>query len=313
MRLSACLVSVSLLSAFTACATTESTSDELAGESSTDDAVTDGKADAAVDGTYTYYAIHTDLRRCSAPACGGWFLSRVNRSTTDCVDGSTKASCQIHVLDWSESGLVADLQTKLTDAAQAAAVSGNSTALVRGRFSKTHSNPRFVITEAWLAESSAPTDGVFARVKDAGIRCITTPCASLIEKGLNESRTANIAGLDYSPAGLTEREIEGFNTSLFDPAGIIVVGDRYTIHENGHTAKGRTANNAFHQIVNPPAACVVTGCSRELCADESRVSTCIYKPEYACYATATCERQDDGACGWTETHELAACIADAQN
>ena len=137
MRLSACLVSVSLLSAFTACATTESTSDELAGESSTDDAVTDGKADAAVDGTYTYYSIHTDLRRCSAPACGG--LVPVAREPLDdrLCDGSTKASCQIHALDWSESGLVADLQTKLTDAAQAAAVSGNSTALVRGRFSKT--------------------------------------------------------------------------------------------------------------------------------------------------------------------------------
>jgi len=33
-------------------------------------------------------------------------------------------------------------------------------------------------------------------------------------------------------------------------------------------------------------------------------------PEYACYADATCERQADGACGWTEDAVLAACLAE---
>jgi hypothetical protein len=39
------------------------------------------------------------------------------------------------------------------------------------------------------------------------------------------------------------------------------------------------------------------------------VTTCEFRPEYACYRDATCERQADGTCGWTETPELTACLA----
>lgn len=56
--------------------------------------------------------------------------------------------------------------------------------------------------------------------------------------------------------------------------------------------------------------CYVGGCSQTVCSDEpGAVSTCEYRPEYACYNTATCERQDDGKCGWTETDELALCLS----
>lgn len=58
------------------------------------------------------------------------------------------------------------------------------------------------------------------------------------------------------------------------------------------------------------APCIKTGCSGIICADEELMSTCEYKPEYACYQDARCERQGDGACGWTETPELQACLAD---
>src|SRR5690349_9895603 len=78
--------------------------DELAGENSTDDAI-DGKADAAVDGAYTYFEVWADLRKCAAPMCGGFFVARLNRSTTTCVNGSAKASCYVPTLDWSEANL----------------------------------------------------------------------------------------------------------------------------------------------------------------------------------------------------------------
>ena len=55
-------------------------------------------------------------------------------------------------------------------------------------------------------------------------------------------------------------------------------------------------------------ACVRTGCSGQVCADSDVVTTCEWREEYACYASASCERQADGACGWTETPELAACL-----
>jgi eight-cysteine-cluster-containing protein len=66
-------------------------------------------------------------------------------------------------------------------------------------------------------------------------------------------------------------------------------------------------------ISNPPASggCVKTGCSGIVCAapGEEIVTTCEYRAEYACYKTATCERQPTGLCGWTQTAELTACLA----
>lgn len=56
------------------------------------------------------------------------------------------------------------------------------------------------------------------------------------------------------------------------------------------------------------AGCVRTGCSGQICADTDMITTCEWRPEYECYGTASCERQADGACGWTQTPELAACL-----
>ncbi|MBZ0232468.1 MAG: hypothetical protein K8M05_09080, partial [Deltaproteobacteria bacterium] len=57
-------------------------------------------------------------------------------------------------------------------------------------------------------------------------------------------------------------------------------------------------------------ACRVGGCSGQLCvgADDSGISTCEWREEYACYRSATCEQQADGRCGWTMTPELSACL-----
>jgi hypothetical protein len=57
------------------------------------------------------------------------------------------------------------------------------------------------------------------------------------------------------------------------------------------------------------AACKKTGCSGQICSDQDVVSTCEFREEYSCYKTATCERQANGACGWTNTTELRQCLA----
>lgn len=60
--------------------------------------------------------------------------------------------------------------------------------------------------------------------------------------------------------------------------------------------------------------CVIGGCSSQLCYDASLgdiMSTCEYREEYACYKSATCERQSTGQCGWTETAELTQCLSSA--
>lgn len=61
--------------------------------------------------------------------------------------------------------------------------------------------------------------------------------------------------------------------------------------------------------------CIAIGCSGEICADVAdppRASICLYKDEYACYKTAICAVQADGACGWTQTPALKTCLANAR-
>ena len=57
--------------------------------------------------------------------------------------------------------------------------------------------------------------------------------------------------------------------------------------------------------------CIKSGCSGTVCVEPGKevVTTCEYKPEYACYKTAACARQPSGACGWAQTAELTACLA----
>jgi hypothetical protein len=61
----------------------------------------------------------------------------------------------------------------------------------------------------------------------------------------------------------------------------------------------------------PAGACAPTGCSNTVCAEagESIMTTCEWKDSYACYKDATCERQADGKCGWTDTPALQSCLA----
>lgn len=60
------------------------------------------------------------------------------------------------------------------------------------------------------------------------------------------------------------------------------------------------------------APCKKSGCSGQVCSDDEVMTTCEYREEYACYKTATCERQADGQCGWTPTPALASCLSDAR-
>lgn len=309
------LISVSLIAA---CAS-EGEYDELAGETAADDAANaDGKGDVAADGAYTYFAIKGDTRKCAFPMCGGTFVTRLNRTTTVCHNGVSSASCYTPELDFSQSGLRVEVQDQVRLASSEASIGAGVKAIVRGRFAPTSSLTvgkemgRFIVTEAWIAQSGAATDGVFVKVKDIGVRCIAAPCASTRETALNTSRSANISDIDYAPAGLTDDQIGEVTEKLFQPAGLIIAGDRYTYKFQGRKGTGRTATNVFVRVENPAQSegCFVGGCSGQICSDqEGVVSTCEWRADYACYQDATCERQASGECGWTQTTALNACLA----
>ncbi len=88
-----------------------------------------------------------------------------------------------------------------------------------------------------------------------------------------------------------------------------------SVTEENYTFTLESATTASMTIVvsnnkaTTQGRCYVGGCSSQICSDqEGMASTCEYREEYACYQTATCERQASGQCGWTETPALKACL-----
>lgn len=238
----------SLLLATAACSEPASTTDELAGETAADDVAADGKLDSSAADAYTYFAIRTDLRKCMSPMCGGFFVSRVNRSITWCHDGTAADSCYTPALDWRESGLTSDAQQKLLDAS----FRGDERAIVRGHFEdQTYPSfgnlGQFVVTEAWVAENATPAEGVFVKIATNGIVCIMAPCPTLTEKALNTIRFANISQLDWTMSDLSDREIQGFVSELKAP-GVIAAGWRYYTVVNGQWTPGRAITAAYHRL-----------------------------------------------------------------
>jgi hypothetical protein len=170
-----------------------------------------------------------------------------------------------------------------------------------------------------IEESAASTFGVpieFTVGKEVSL----TPGFSVTLVKINDSRckpgVVCIWAGELSPV---------FNVSYGNEASESIQITLGTVREkqstkNGYTfilqnATGTTATIIITKESNfgSLASCYISGCSGEICSDQEGVtSACIYKPEYACYTTATCVRQAHGQCGWTQTSALAACLQAAR-
>lgn len=108
----------------------------------------------------------------------------------------------------------------------------------------------------------------------------------------------------------TTTKVNGRLKIAFSPAGKKPSRSYFATIDDGTLSL--TRNNVTTELKAPkvdPAACVVSGCSSEICADSAMMSPCIVKPEFACYKKTKCERQTDGQCGWTKTKAVEACLA----
>jgi hypothetical protein len=64
------------------------------------------------------------------------------------------------------------------------------------------------------------------------------------------------------------------------------------------------------QGASPPSSeCRRTGCAGHLCAAQEIVTTCEWRPDYACYQQAACAPLPDGSCGFVPSARLSACLA----
>lgn len=112
----------------------------------------------------------------------------------------------------------------------------------------------------------------------------------------------SISSISPSPAPTTEGEFCGGIAGIHCPTGYYCQLD------------GNYPDASGICVIKSPKIqknCIVTGCNREICADEELASICVYKPEYDCYKGAICERQRDGKCGWRKTSELISCLGNS--
>jgi hypothetical protein len=167
-------------------------------------------------------------------------------------------------------------------------------------------------SESWKPMGAGRPVGTFYRVRDRGVRCITFPCPTHHEAKLNSTFSRNIAGVNLEGAGLGENNAPIIIAAMTGADGVIVTGTDVVVSGPGGKSFELKATQVYVRKkpeISSLKPCIKTGCSSQVCSDHAVITTCEFRPEYACYQKAACERQRDGNCGFTKTPELTACLA----
>ena len=260
-----------------------------------------------VNANSTYYRLGRDLRRCASPLCGGYFTKRVNSGSTRCGDGRRKSECYVAEIVWNGQPQIDSNQMLVRGS------------IVGKRYQGFGNLGELRVSESWKALGNSQPVGTFYLVRDRGVRCITFPCPTHSEAKLNSSFKRNIAGINLESAGLSESSASVVNAAMTGPDGVIVAGHEVRVTGPGGRSFQLKATQVYVRSKvesgssNPDSGslkpCFKTGCSSQVCADHNVVTTCEFRPEYACYQKAECKRQSDGNCGFTKTRELTECLA----
>src|SRR4051812_40791584 len=196
----------------------------------TDDAslADDAKADRT-SGASSYYLIRPDLRRCAAPACGGAFVRRVNFATTTCTDGSTAAECYVAAKDYAKAGLDDNDMSAVSSRPVIVKASIAKTRYASGTYGTLNVSEVWVAAVGAVQNAYATVDGTVYRVRDNGVRCITTPCPSDHETKLNGTTSRDIAGVDLSTVGATDDQISDAYVAMTTTDGALVDGSNHYV------------------------------------------------------------------------------------
>jgi hypothetical protein len=254
----------------------------------------------------TFYRVRNDLRRCASPLCGGYFVARVNASSTRCADGRFSRECYVAEIDWNGQEEPEPARLLLR---------GN---IVAKRYERFGNLGELRVSETWKSLGANEPAGTFYLVRDRGVRCIAFPCPTHSEAKLNSSISRNIAGVNLEAVGLGENA-SVVNAAMTGPDGVIITGPdaplkgpsgrSFELKATQVYVRSKTESGAGRPDPGSKKPCIKTGCSSQICADHNLISTCEFRPEYACYQKATCARQSDGNCGFTKTPELTECLA----
>lgn len=157
-----------------------------------------------------------------------------------------------------------------------------------------HWDPTSTFTDfelLYLNDNGSYQAQVNSALVNPNVKCVVFPCTQAEMGYWTTTKSDGKLKISFAPAG-GKPSRSYFATLSKDALSL--------------TRYGKTTKLLVKQ---PDKECVASGCSGEVCADEARMSPCIFRPEFACYKKTKCERQADGQCGWTMTPAVQACLA----
>ena len=149
-----------------------------------------------------FFTARPDYRRCAWPFCGGYFVKAVNKSLTQCIDGTLQPECYVTEIIYGEGtvnhrGSFAN-KTPLLLIGQ-----------IEPRYSiDFHNLGLFVAKAAFRSATDKTATRKFYGVTNNGIVCITTPCFSYDQILLNSTnRITKLSDVNLEMSGATPDDI----------------------------------------------------------------------------------------------------------
>ncbi len=217
-------------------------------------AVACGGSEQAADGqddlsatTKTFVSFHVDARRCSSPACGGFFVRDLNKAAA--------AETYVSAIDYSGAGL---------DQSQLAALSSVSASELvlfgkLGALNKATKTRSFQVAAVYrgLPGISAAAGDLFYRASDksSALACVLAPCMNQLAAQVNG--TASTSFSSYSVAGASKGFVDQqwlvsqVRSGAALVAGQIVDGTK----EAGGVDKVLAASQVFFKLPGGLATC----------------------------------------------------------
>ena len=169
-----------------------------------------------------YIVTRPDPRECAAPACGGWFVQRVNDGKTTCADGTANAECYVASIALTTVGLSGREEGDVRKAVE----SGRAVLKAKLVVAPGAALGTLEASEAWVGATGSAPRGTVYRVADNGIRCITTPCPSTSAWALNGASEHHLhdVALDTTEAEADEESLARATAAVATRTGLLVAG-----------------------------------------------------------------------------------------
>ncbi len=182
--------------------------------------------------TATYFTARSDVRRCAAPACGGFFVAAVNQAQTECADGSLQDECYVSELDLSAFRYNAFGQSALRDAIGARRE--DTRVVLFGDLAQGGNGfGSLIVRSAWIAPQRVAIVGEFYKAKFNNLVCVVAPCPSFSAETLNVREVQQIHEVDFDEVRGSDLDEQEASRSLHSRGGLIVAGKLAIVPDYG--------------------------------------------------------------------------------